>query len=73
MRLPGAEFLALASLPSYVTPVSSPSPLAVLLLFALFSLLLEAQAPEISNQPHSKRGQAIDEYISKADEHNPVH
>ena len=57
---------------SVVTPVCPPLPLALLLLFALLSLLLEAQPPEINDQTNRKSGHTIDEDISKVNKHNPV-
>ena len=59
--------------PSFVTPVASPLSFAFLLLCAPFSLLVEAQPPEISDQPNRKSSRAIDEDIGKANKHSPVH
>jgi hypothetical protein len=59
--------------PLIVTPVASPLPFALLLPCAPFSLLLEAQPPEIDDQPNRKRGHTIEEDISKANKHSPMH
>jgi hypothetical protein len=53
--------------------VASPLSSAFLLLCAPFSLLLEAQPPEISDQSNRNSGRAIDEDIGKANKHSPVH
>ena len=59
--------------PSFVTPVASPLSSAFLLRCAPFSLLLEAQPPEIKDQTDRKSGRAIDKKISKQNKHSPVH
>ena len=57
---------------SFITPVASPLPFACLLLFAPFSLLLEAQPPEMNDQTNRKSSHAIDKNIGKESKHSPV-
>jgi hypothetical protein len=42
------------------------------LLFALVSLLLDTQPPEINDQTDRKSGHPIDKDISKTNKHSPV-